>query len=334
MTAAKQATVLQPEWAIGWLTLGRARLNAGSFGEAAAALQTALTLDDALREEVADDLSRAKALQLQSDEVELALHTGTTIRLQQWRDAGEATLRDVPEQQGCVACAGAAEPRAGTGTMIWECGIVLAKLLDHVVAGGVALESPLHAAFAASSASPPLAAEAVLRGMNVVELGAGTGIGGLAAAALGAQVELTDVAAVLPLLAANAASNHDAIMHASGKAVVTTLDWEVGAPTSDISAQLVLAADVLYHRDDGGRQLEAFTKVVGRLTKAEDGRLLLVHKARHASLENALSCALRTHAGMILREVPLEHHHPDYRSPSIHVYVGERVTGDDTVALD
>ena len=31
---------------------------------------------------------------------------------------------------------------------------------------------------------------------------------------------------------------------------------------------------------------------------------------------------------MELREVPLEHHHPDFRSPSIHVYIGERTVAD------
>ena len=65
VASAEQATSLQPEWAIGWLTLGRARLNAGAFGESAVALQRALALDSALLDEVADDLTRAQALHRQ-----------------------------------------------------------------------------------------------------------------------------------------------------------------------------------------------------------------------------------------------------------------------------
>ena len=336
VASAEHATTIQPEWAIGWLTLGRARLNAGAFGESAVALQRALALDSALLDEVADDLTRAQALHRRRDEAELPLHTGTTLRLQQWRDTGDAgshQFRESSEQSQCLACPSrnSDQPRQGTGTMVWECGIVLAKLLDHMAAGGVMSSSPLHAVYPArpSLSIGQQSAGQLLSGINVVELGAGTGIGGLAAAALGARVVLTDVASVVPLIAANVAANRDAIAHAGGEVVVTTLDWDAESNTSaDLGSDLVLAADALYHRDDSGRQLEAFARTVGRLTKACGGRLLLVHKARHAILDEALAGSLKTHASMELREVPLEHHHPDFRSPSIHVYIGERTVAD------
>ena len=340
VASAEQATAIQPEWAIGWLTLGRARLNAGAFGESAVALQRALALDSALLDEVADDLTRAQALHRQRDEAELPLHTGTTLRLQQWRDTGDAgshqtlaSFRESSEQSQCLACPSrnSDQPRQGTGTMVWECGIVLAKLLDHMAAGGVMSGSPLHAVYPArpSLSIGQQSAGQLLSGINVVELGAGTGIGGLAAAALGARVVLTDVPSVVPLIVANVAANRDAIAHAGGEVVVTTLDWDAESQTSaDLGSDLVLAADALYHRDDSGRQLEAFARTVNRLTKASGGRLLLVHKARHAILDEALAGSLKTHASMELREVPLEHHHPDFRSPSIHVYIGERIAAD------
>ena len=68
--------------------------------------------------------------------------------------------------QRCPLPSAAPAPRRdGTGTMVWECGIVLAKYLE------------LHAdaLLRHGRASPP----------RVLELGAGVGTAGLAAAALG-----------------------------------------------------------------------------------------------------------------------------------------------------
>jgi tRNA1(Val) A37 N6-methylase TrmN6 len=44
-------------------------------------------------------------------------------------------------------------------------------------------------------------------GMRCIELGAGVGLVGLALAAMGAHVTITDVAKVLPLMQANLAAN-------------------------------------------------------------------------------------------------------------------------------
>ena len=89
---------------------------------------------------------------------------------------------------------------------VWDASIILAKWLEKNARKGSELS------------------RARLAGKKVLELGAGPGLGGLAAAALGADVELTDVAEVLPLLKQNA----EALM---GKASLATSDaaWVAGA---------------------------------------------------------------------------------------------------------
>ncbi len=331
--AAERAVALQPGWADALLTLGRARLNSGSFGEAIVALQRAAALDPSLESEVGDDLERARSLELRSDEAELKMHNGVALRLQQWR--GSAPDADHGPCDGCGAprASGAADAerptRHGTGTMIWECGIVLAKLLDRLAAGDVPADSPAHAAFPrrarAGAGEPPGSG---LDGLGIVELGSGTGVAGLAAAALGARVLLTDVAEVVPLVAANVAANAGAIGGGGGAAQAQAYDWhapQLLPPGSAEPWDVVLAADALYQ--PGRAQLDAFAAALAawirsRPESAAGARLLLAHKARTAALDAAIAPMLLERAGLTLCEVPFEHHHPDFRSPQIKVYVG------------
>ena len=103
------------------------------------------------------------------------------------------------------------------GTTVWDASIVLAKWLERNARRGSELSRPR------------------LAGRRVLELGAGMGLGGLAAAALGADVELTDVAEVLPLLRRNAealmgraslATSDAAWCAGAGSVLVRELDWE------------------------------------------------------------------------------------------------------------
>ncbi|CAM9658550.1 unnamed protein product [Choristocarpus tenellus] len=71
---------------------------------------------------------------------------------------------------------------ADVGTVVWDAETILAHFLDQ--ASGLRL-----------------------RGKRVLELGAGTGLAGIVAARLGAEVTLTEQAKLLPALAANANSN-------------------------------------------------------------------------------------------------------------------------------
>lgn len=100
------------------------------------------------------------------------------------------------------------------------------------------------------------------RKLQVLELGSGTGLVGLAMASLGADVVLTDLPSIYPNLARNAQDNSDIVSRNSGSVRCGTLDW--ANPTTcrvypqdeshtdeessllDIKFPLILAADSLY----------------------------------------------------------------------------------------
>jgi D-xylulose reductase len=96
--------------------------------------------------------------------------------------------------------------------------------------------------------------------LQVLELGSGTGLVGLAMAGLGADVVLTDMSSICSNLARNAQSNHEVVTRNGGSTRTAILDWT--RPTSceplpDSNAAddsrgipekfpVILAADSLY----------------------------------------------------------------------------------------
>ncbi|KAG7560389.1 Lysine methyltransferase [Arabidopsis thaliana x Arabidopsis arenosa] len=86
--------------------------------------------------------------------------------------------------------------------------------------------------------------------MNIVELGSGTGIVGIAAAAtLGANVTVTDLPNVIDNLKFNADANAEVVARFGGKVHVASLRW---GEINDVevlgqNVDLILASDVVYH---------------------------------------------------------------------------------------
>lgn len=124
---------------------------------------------------------------------------------------------------------------SGPGCVVWESGLALAEYLSqHYKAGmcllpdsapGIktfrvaALYMLVQLAFMPSydpkaCCRNPYCHAGQVRGCRCLDLGAGTGIVGICAALLGADVTLTDTASCLPLLKQNVESHNDAITEA------------------------------------------------------------------------------------------------------------------------
>ena len=91
-----------------------------------------------------------------------------------------------------------------------------------------------------------------LANARLLELGAGTGAVGIAAAALGAHVVLTDKKTLVAQVSANCSANHELITGAGGTARALELDWTCERSLEDVRAQafdeidLLIGSDLIY----------------------------------------------------------------------------------------
>ncbi|CAL8307065.1 unnamed protein product [Merluccius merluccius] len=110
--------------------------------------------------------------------------------------------------------------RSGVAAVVWDAAIVLCMYLD-------------------------LLGEVEVRGKSAIELGAGTGLVGIVAALLGAQVTITDREPALELLSTNVRGNVPAqIQHSVS---VSELSWGSDLDRYPAGAyHLVLGADIVY----------------------------------------------------------------------------------------
>ncbi|EOD15269.1 hypothetical protein EMIHUDRAFT_459334 [Emiliania huxleyi CCMP1516] len=149
----------------------------------------------------------------------------------------------------------------GFASTVWDSSVVLSKAIERWAARG-----------SAGLAGLPSKA--------VVELGAGCGLVGLTAAALGAHVTLTDLPENVPLLAANVSANRDAVAP-PGKPPQTlqarSLDWTAPLPTDlAASADLIVGTDLLYH----GCPVEDLASTLASLARPDAEAWLAVGRNR------------------------------------------------------
>ncbi|KAF7201853.1 protein N-lysine methyltransferase METTL21D [Nothobranchius furzeri] len=182
------------------------------------------------------------------------------------------------------------------GCVVWDAAIVLAKYLET------------------KQFYEPTSGVNVWSGKTVVELGAGTGVVGLMAATLGAQVKVTDLEDLLPLLKVNIQENQALI--SSGSITAKVLKWG-----EDISEFLppphyILMADCIYYEQSIVPLVESLKLLSGPETciiccyeQRTEGINPEVERKFFELLQQNFSC----------EKIPLDKQDPEFSSPEIHV---------------
>ncbi|TPX72295.1 hypothetical protein SpCBS45565_g00646 [Spizellomyces sp. 'palustris'] len=198
---------------------------------------------------------------------------------------------------------------AKTALTVWDCSVILAKMLEYQNTLGDTAKS-----------------EFDVRGKRVIELGAGRALVGMAAAVLGANVVVTDVDDVLPALRKVIALNEHII--ASDKA---ESEFSGNGRIEDPPFDLILAADVVWLHD----LIEPLVATIaGMQTRFEDLRsdtnamtelsspnttTLLAYQSRALRAGRQLFSAMENH-GLSWDVLGDEHLDPFYRKDNIVIY--------------
>eukprot|EP00192_Tetraselmis_astigmatica_P011669 CAMPEP_0117650282 /NCGR_PEP_ID=MMETSP0804-20121206/1457_1 /TAXON_ID=1074897 /ORGANISM="Tetraselmis astigmatica, Strain CCMP880" /LENGTH=363 /DNA_ID=CAMNT_0005456145 /DNA_START=221 /DNA_END=1312 /DNA_ORIENTATION=+ len=274
--AAMSANSCDPQWLDGTVTLARAARNAGYLKESLQAYRTATGHSDNQDQELAAELSEVEGL-WQRD---LALRVGVD-GLQIHEDWDGSALS---------SAAASTDGSLGPGGVVWDCGIAMAQSLR---AGW-----PVN-----------------LAGTRVLEIGSGTGIVGIAAAASGAAVTLTDVEGRVPILQANMDCNQQVVSAAGGSMLVAALDWgDPGTAATLLQLQtaapkaaelpkapgwdVIIGADLVY----SSNVLLPLTTVLKRILSISPAQFFMAHKSRSEALDSEMISAMRAE-GIQLRKL-------------------------------
>jgi predicted nicotinamide N-methyase len=192
---------------------------------------------------------------------------------------------------------GGAAHELGTGAAVWPCAVVLSKYLEK-----------------------KYAADSQMQGINVIELGSGTGCVGLVAAALGAHVILTDQSQLMSLMQRNVDCNN-----LQQQCSVREFDWDAPAAFdatqyTQTGACLVIASDCvvpqLYH-------LEPLVAALTELCSANPATVaLLSYEHRHHEHFHPRSqlTSLLQQSGLSLTVVPQQQYDAMYTCDDIEIW--------------
>ncbi|PKA45964.1 hypothetical protein AXF42_Ash019725 [Apostasia shenzhenica] len=181
-----------------------------------------------------------------------------------------------------------------TGAVVWDCGVVLAKFMEHAVDSKRLL----------------------LQGRMVVELGSGCGLVGCVAALLGANVILTDVFDRLRLLKKNVDANLGVLGSPCGSASVRELIWgdDLEPDLIDPQPDFVLGSDVIYSEESVDDLLHTIRQLSGHHTT-----VFLAGELRNdAVLECFLEAALKDFQ---IGHIDHTQWHPEFCSHRVALFV-------------
>ncbi|GAA6213613.1 protein-lysine methyltransferase METTL21D [Lates japonicus] len=182
------------------------------------------------------------------------------------------------------------------GCVVWDAAIVLAKYLET------------------KQFYDPSRGVNVWAGKSVVELGAGTGVVGLMAATLGAQVTVTDLEDLQTLLRVNIQENQALI--SSGSITAKVLKW--GEDVSEFlpPPHYILMADCIYYEQSIVPLVESL-----KLLSGPETCIICCYEQRtegvNPKVERQFFELLREH--FTFEEIPSDRQDPEFTSPDIHI---------------
>ncbi|KAG8449186.1 hypothetical protein GDO86_016023 [Hymenochirus boettgeri] len=153
----------------------------------------------------------------------------------------------------------------------------------------------------------------LLSGKRVLELGAGTGIVGIMAATLGANVTVTDLEDVQDLMKLNIQCNNHLI---TGSCQAKVLKWGEKAEEFMPNPDYILMADCIYYEESLDPLLKTLKDLSGSNTYifcCYEQRTM----GKNPEIENMFFELLKL--DFEFQEVPLEKHDEEYRSEDIHI---------------
>lgn len=151
----------------------------------------------------------------------------------------------------------------------------------------------------------------ILENKNAIELGAGTGIVGLQAACLGANVTITDLQDFVPLMKLNIEKNQHLLQ---GSVEAKCLKW--GTTVEDKNPDYVFLADCIYYE-------ESLEPLVDTITQLSSPSTIVFCCYEERTTGNKPELQKRffelISQSFQIDEIPLENQDPVFRSEDIHI---------------
>ncbi|XP_041827922.1 protein-lysine methyltransferase METTL21D [Melanotaenia boesemani] len=210
-------------------------------------------------------------------------------------DESKYFVREIEKSDGCALKVKQCYI-GDVGCVVWDAAIVLAKYLET------------------EQFYEPSSGVNVWSGTTVVELGAGTGVVGLMAATLGAQVIVTDLEDLQNLLKVNIQENQTLI--SSGSITAKVLKW--GDDVSEFlpPPHYILMADCIYYEQSIVPLVESLKLLSGPETciiccyeQRTEGVNPAVERKFFELLQQTFNC----------ERIPSEKQDPEFSSPDIHI---------------